>query len=215
MIVIIGDIAGSRKLSTADRKNLQEKLEKLLKVINRNSASLASPYTITLGDEFQAVYEDPSTLWEDIWQILAELYPVSVRFAISVGTIVTTINKKQSIGMDGPAFYAARERIEKLKKTGSLFGVEVEMAEESVEFKLINNSLQLLSSGIKKWKKTRYKIFVKLMDGLPVKKIASQMNISETAVYKNREDGSLDVIMKLNGNITALINRELENLKSS
>lgn len=215
MIVIIGDIVESRKLSSSGRKELQEKLERLLETISKESESLASPYTITLGDEFQAVYGDTSGIWKDIWRILAGLHPVSVRFAISIGTIVTPINPKQAIGMDGPAFYAARERIEKLKKTGSLFGVDADGAEESSELALANSSLRLMSDGIKKWKKTRYMIVKKLNSGLPVKKIAAELDISETAVYKNREDGSIDVIMEMTGNITALMNRYLENLESS
>ncbi|REL24980.1 hypothetical protein DYD21_15775 [Rhodohalobacter sp. SW132] len=215
MIVIIGDIVESRKLSSSGRKELQEKLERLLETISKESESLASPYTITLGDEFQAVYGDTSGIWKDIWRILAELHPVSVRFAISIGTIVTPINPKQAIGMDGPAFYAARERIEKLKKTGYLFGVDAEGAEEGSELALANSSLWLMSDGIKKWKKTRYMIVNKLNSGLPVKKIAAELDISETAVYKNREDGSIDIIMEMTGNITVLMNRYLENLESS
>lgn len=218
MIVLIGDIIGSKQLDGEKREQVQSLLLEQLDEINRESDSIESPFTITLGDEFQAVYSDASTLLEDCWKILAELHPVSVRFSAAIGSISTPINTKQAIGMDGPAFYIARDNIEEMKKSNRLFSVGIEGAKKDDEtqalLNLINNSLKFLSKEMKSWKKIRFQILVMLNRGTPVKEIANELNISETAVYKNREDGELSLVIELKESVKKLLNIELDKRKT-
>ena len=102
MIALIGDIIESKKIQK--RAEAQKKLLLQFNKINSISKTLASPYTITLGDEFQALYKKADDLFRDIWRIALLLHPERIRFSIGVGELSTKINKKQSIGMDGPAF---------------------------------------------------------------------------------------------------------------
>ncbi len=216
MVVLIGDIIGSRMLNEAEREEAQMKLLEVFNQIDNEENPVLSPHTITLGDEFQAVYSGMSTVMDDCWKILAALHPVSVRFSISIGRIVTPINKSQAIGMDGPAFHEARDGIEELKKTDRLFIAKMRCAEEAEQslhvLSLINSSLKMLSKEMLSWKKIRYQILVKINDGWPVKEIAKEVNISETAVYKNRDDGDLALIIELKNNINALLSIELKKL---
>ncbi len=219
MIVLIGDIIESKQLSGKKREQVQASLLKQFDEINRESDSIEAPYTITLGDEFQSVYADASTLWEDCWKILAELHPVSVRFSAAIGSISTPINNKQAIGMDGPAFHIARDRIEEMKKSNRLFSIDIEEAENDSEKQavvdLMNSSLKLLSNEMKSWKKIRFQILVMLNSGMPVKAIAKGLNISETAVYKNREDGDLALVIELKESVKKLLNVEMTRRKDS
>ncbi|MEX0660805.1 MAG: SatD family protein [Balneolaceae bacterium] len=219
MIVLIGDIIDSKQLDGKKREQVQSQLLDQFDVINRESGSIEAPFTITLGDEFQAVYADASTLWEDCWKILAALHPVSVRFSAAIGSISTPINKKQSIGMDGPAFYIARDRIEEMKKSKQLFNIDIEEAENDSETQavvnLMNSSLKLLSNEMKRWKKIRFQILVMLNSGMPVKEIAKELNVSESAVYKNREDGGLSLVIELKESVKKLLNIELTRRKTS
>ncbi len=213
MIVVIGDIVASKKLGNSDRKRAQELLTRKFKEINKSSESIISPYTITLGDEFQAVYHDASTILEDCWNIIAELYPIMIRFSISAGTIVTPINTKQALAMDGPAFYNARDGINELKASGYLFGLNVEQIsgepQNNPVLNLVNHSLQLLSVEMQSWKKVRHQVLVMLLKGIPIKEIAAKLGVSLVAVYKNRDDGELDLVMNLKESITEVINNEL------
>lgn len=219
MIVLIGDIVESKQLDERKRKEVQSQLLDLFDVINSESGSIEAPFTITLGDEFQAVYSNASTLWEDCWKILATLHPVSVRFSVAIGSISTPINKKQAIGMDGPAFYIARDRIEGMKKSNRLFSIDIEEAENDSEkqtvVNLINSSIKLLSNEMRRWKKIRFQTLVMLNSGLPVKEIAKELNVSETAVYKNREDGDLTLVIELKESVKKLLNFELTRRKTS
>jgi len=114
-IVIIGDIISSRKVE--NRNALQSKLLDVFNELNSpdHENHLVSPYTITLGDEFQAVYDNANCLFLDSIRILERTFPQKIRFSFGIGEISTDINREQSLGMDGSAFYYAREGITHLK----------------------------------------------------------------------------------------------------
>ncbi len=90
-IVLIGDLIASKKIK--DRAAVQKKLSNVFKKINSSSKNIISPFTITLGDEFQVVYNSAENLFKDIWQISAALYPEKSRYSIAVGDITTKLNK--------------------------------------------------------------------------------------------------------------------------
>jgi hypothetical protein len=204
-IVLIGDIIASKKIRGRDK--VQKKLNNLFQKINAGNKSLLSPYTITLGDEFQALYKNAFGLFKDIWQIMIILHPEKARFSFGVGEITTSINKKQAIGMDGPAFYSARQGLLQLKESGNLFNLsgDIKTADH-----LINESLIMISHIVYNWKETRKEIFNYLYDEIPVKEISKKMKISEQAVYKNIEAGALNIIVETAKKIEEIINKNLK-----
>lgn len=209
-IVVIGDIKGSKALDTEKRGKVQERLKRILKDISSDEGGLLSPPTITLGDEFQAVYKNADTLLQHTWKVMSELHPVKLRFSVGIGSISTPINREQAIGMDGPAFYEARAGIDLLKENEFIY--QVSMADKSGKsvINLINGSLHLVSREMQSWKKTRFTILYLLEQGISFKEIAGSLDISESAVYKNRDGGSLDVILDLKKSIAELINEQLQ-----
>lgn len=204
-IVVIGDIIESKDLEPKMRKQIQIRLEEHFKQMNRQSGhgQLLSPYTITLGDEFQAVYQSADHLFKDIWAIMAEIHPVRVRINISVGEITTEINREQSIGMDGPAFHIARDYIEEMKERDLL----LTLSTSNKPFdRLVNSSFQILSANLRGWNKNRFLILKKRYEGIEVKQIADDLGLSDVAVYKNIRAGTLDAIQDLTGSITEMVN---------
>ncbi len=210
-IVLIGDIKSSQALDPQKRKEIQELLQQALEDINTEEGGLVSPPTITLGDEFQAVYNSADSLLQHTWKIMSELHPVNLRFSIGIGSISTSINREQAIGMDGPAFYVARSGIDLLKESGFIYHISIaDTSGNNSLLNLINGSLHLVSREMSSWKKTRFTILYLLDQGVSFKEIAEHLDISESAVYKNRDGGSLDVILNLKNSITELINRQLK-----
>ncbi len=204
-LVIIADIVASRTVSP--RSRLQTHLKKALDDINRtHRGEIVSPYTITLGDEFQAVLKTPDTVFSQVHQILAAIHPVKARFAIAVGTIETRINRRQAIGMDGGAFYAARKGLEQLKKRQMLYAVSG--LREPV-LGLAQESLDLVSQTSGTWKRSRQQIFALLTRGLTVKTIASATRMTDKAVYKSIDAGALRTIHAIFDRIAAIMNDEL------
>lgn len=207
--VLIGDLIGSKRIEAAEREEVQKKLAAVLDEINGQSSAIESPLTVTLGDEFQGVYSDASTILPDTWSVLAALHPVKVRFSVGIGGIVTSINRQQAIGMDGPAFHQARQGIEKLKEKGYLYSVTRAVNKKSENAgavtDLINHSMKMFSNELKRWKKVRLQILISLLAGESVKSIAGKLNISEAAVYKNRDEGDLMLWLNLHQTIAELL----------
>ncbi|MFO7798361.1 SatD family protein [Rhodohalobacter sp.] len=202
-IVVIGDIIESKDLKPALRKQTQNQLEDVFDQLNRESGELLSPYTITLGDEFQAVYRSADQLFHDIWAFTAEIHPVRVRVTISLGEITTEINREQSLGMDGPAFHTARNRIDEMKINDILLSLTTE--DKSFD-RLVNSSLQILAGNLRTWNKNRFSILKKRYENLEVKKIARDLDLSEVAVYKNINAGTLDAVKDFTDCISQKVN---------
>ncbi len=188
---------GSKNIKS--RAAVQKRLNKLLSSINENSNSLDSPFTITLGDEFQALYKEADKIFNDIWKIMFALYPERVRFSIGVGKLNTKINRWQAIGMDGPAFYSAREGLNRLKANSYLLCISGKDLDNS---ELINQILFFVSFSIKKWKYTRMNIFNFLLEDMPVKSIARKLRMSDKAVYKNIDTGGMYLMINIFDEIT-------------
>lgn len=184
-ICVIGDVVQSR--SIRDRAGLQKQLQKSLSAMNRRRRrELASPWTITLGDEFQAVYRESGSLFSDSFGLLHDVYPIRVRFSVGIDVLTTSLNRKTAIGMDGPAFYAARAALEDLKRSHSLFRIGGDATP-----RWINLVLDLISHESSSWRKNRLLVFTKLMDGSDVKAIAGDIQVTTAAVYKNIGSGAL------------------------
>ncbi len=203
-IAIIGDIVESRKVK--NRAVLQKDLQKIFRQINKSSKTLVSPYTITLGDEFQALYNSANEIFRDILKVIGNLYPVKIKFSIGIGEITTSINKQQAIGMDGPAFHNARAGLNELKKLHYYFNIK------SVdEIRLIRNSLFLVSHLMGNWKASRYEITNLYLDGYNVKKIAKKTKLTDKAIYKNLDAGEIDLIKNIFEDIAIEINDKIKN----
>lgn len=190
---MIADMVNSRNLT--NRGDVQKRLNAELARINRDSAlQILSPYTITLGDEFQVLYKNTDTLFADIFGILYSCHPIKMRFSLSIGIISTAVNAEAAIGMDGPAFYASRKQLESLK---AIKGTVLALGENDNEpFIVANRSLLIFSHMINKWNKTTLGCFYYLLKGNSrreiVERMGSEMDIKERTVYKALKSGFLD-----------------------
>lgn len=190
-LALIGDVRESKKLH--DRDAVQRRLQAACDDLNgrADSLQLVSPFTVTLGDEFQAVFSGAQTIWSCIFVIESALHPVRFRFGLGVGGIATAINRKQSIGMDGPAFHLAREAVVSLKgDRGNYRVLGLNNAQQ-----LALHTLDLVSHDRDSWNRNRIGIFNYLLNGASVANIAKSIGISEQAVYKNIRHGGLESIM--------------------
>jgi len=203
-LVLIGDIVASRELPA--RAQFQRRLKGVLQALNSRRKTLVSPYTLTLGDEFQAVYRDAETAFADVFAVLAEIAPVRARFALAVGEIVTPVNPAQAIGMDGPAFHRARAVLEGLKSSRRLFGVDG----GSGPWPLPSAALAVLSGQVEGWRPNRFKLFARLLAGEPVGELAKRTGITTRAVNKNIRAADLDEWQRILDETGRLLNAELK-----
>lgn len=113
VIAVIGDVVQSRNIPARRRARVQAELEGMMAHINkRYSKAVLSNFLLTLGDEFQGLLADPGAV-PDIVQDLREKLPeLRLRMAVSRGALTTPV-KKTALGMDGPAWHAARDVLER------------------------------------------------------------------------------------------------------
>lgn len=191
---MIADIIGSRKIE--NRPEFQRRLKQQLKQVNDVSgSSLLSPYTLTLGDEFQAVYGSFDTMFTDIVQIFLGIYPVRLRFAFSYGSLTTDINPTAALEMDGPAFSDARELIKKMKSEST--GTIQITATGLYNPDLVNVCLRLFSHTISRLSRNNLTIVDRLMNGADTKTIAQTLRITPRAVNKAIANHALDDLVEL------------------
>ncbi len=205
-IAVIADVVASRNIT--DRAHVQEQLVEVLSLLNGANPQLVSPYTVTLGDEFQAVLSGADELFYDAIAILGALHPHRVRFAYGVGDIITPLNTKQAIGMDGPAFHLARDGIEALKETGALFSVCGSM--DKVWASLVNAALAFVSHRASDWPKSRYQVLAGLHKGRSVRDLADSLDLTTQAVYKTIDRGALGPLISMFDATAQALNRCLE-----
>lgn len=206
LICVIGDLVGSRRVE--DRMGLQDRLRMTLDSINgTRKEHLLSPCTITLGDEYQAVYGDADSLFLDFFTVLRDLYPEKVRFSVGIGSLQTELNPRLAIGMDGPAFHVAREAMKSpFRRSGCLFHIGQAGLDPPP---WIGTALSLVSHEVKAWKPNRFLVFQRLLAGVDVKVIAEEARISTTAVYKNIQSGGLEAIRHLLAEIAQWVNQQV------
>lgn len=187
VLALIADVVGSRDVPRRDW--FQRRLAKVLEERRRSARHLASPYTITLGDEFQAVYRGAGTVWADIVAIMAAIHPVQARFALGLGPLSTRLNPREALGMDGPAFHYARAALIALKADGGLLRVAGAGEER---WALANHTLNWLSHHLAGWRHNRLEVLAGLLRGQSVREIEAALRISRVAVYKNIRAAALD-----------------------
>ena len=203
--VVIGDVVASR--AARSRGALQRSLGAAVQRVNASARRrLASPYTITLGDEFQAVYRSPRGLLADLWALLDALHPVALRFAVGVGDIATPINRRQALGMDGASFYRARHTMEALKKERRSI---VQVQGGPGELTLANHALRLACRLVAGWRHDTLSTFVCLGAGDPVERIARRSRVTERAIFKRIRANSLREILAVAGAVESELEEAL------
>lgn len=218
-IALVGDIVKSKE--NPNLIELTRKLEDTLDKLDFSNKRLASLYT-PIGDEIQAVYEvgneesnqTNSNIFIDAMEILVSIYPDRMRFSFGIGTFLTPINKSQTIGMNGPAFYRAREGVDMLKKNGRLFNVVMDPKDFEHQ-KLIQETLFYISHNLVGWNETRLKTMLMRLRGMKPKDIAETLGKSVKTIYKTSQAGDLETLEKIFKELNILIDTVVRNASAS
>lgn len=116
-LTMICDIKNSKRLR--NREEIQYKLIDTLKSANKKFMSfIASPFLITIGDEWQGLLQYPCDYLPVYNYFKENLQDVDFYCGIGVGDI-TIHNFELTVNqLDGPSFYKAREAVGLAKQQG-------------------------------------------------------------------------------------------------
>jgi len=203
--VLIGDIVESREIP--QRSIFKESFKAAIDDLNTQfSRDLISPFTVTLGDEFQAVLHDTSQLFIMIHQLQLRFGQKLIRFALGCGGIETEINRENAIGMDGPAFHHARRAMEQAKANNRhLF-----YSGDDLHAALANQLLGWIDLTCDRWKKERLNILYLYRKGANQRQIAQKLKMTQPAVSQNLNSPGVRAVIESERLLEETFNKEIE-----
>lgn len=201
-IALIGDIIASKQI--VDRDTAQKKLYTLLDKINiKYKEQLYSPFTITAGDEFQALFIPNTYIFQIIDEISLAFMPYEIRFGIGAGTMLTKIDRTISIGSDGPAYWQARKAINFIHSNNDYGMNKIAVSiENKVTEEVINTILSACAFIQSKWIKTQQIILKQLIiennysEYFSNKNLAKSLGISPSAFNKRLKTSGIKIYLR-------------------
>jgi len=190
-VAVIGDIVASRQIP--DRWRFQEDLKRGLKALSARAPALVSPWTITLGDEFQAVFAGAEGLMSSLWGVQRILQPQRARLSLGIGHIDTAINPDAALGMDGPAFHRARRGMLRLKDDERrLFAVHADDEAPARVEDVLNLAAEVVYGGRSG---SRLELLAELLQGRSPQDIAGADASELRRIQKLRQRGGLRIVI--------------------
>lgn len=213
---LIGDLIDSKKLD--NRYQVQKKLEECLKTINQKYGTfIVSQFSITLGDEFQALLSTEAPLFHLIDDIILALKPIQIRFGIGLGEIVTDINPELSIGADGPAYWLARKAINNIHQNNDYGNTQMAVALEDILKAEQINAILAAGEAIKAdWRASQELVFETALDmdiydeHFDQQELGQRLGLNASALSKRLKSSSLKVYFRTRKTALAMLQESLK-----
>jgi len=201
-LALIADVIDSKMVQ--ERFNLQKQLEKTLRKMNELFGDyLASCFTLTLGDEFQALLKVDAPVFQIIDTLRSELSPTQLRFGIGLGEIVTAIDPLQSIGADGPAYWNARAAINLVHQKNDYGNTQIYFSSGNDSKDLLVNALIASGEAIRSgWRGSQEEILLDLLkrsvysETFSQQELAQSLAIQPSALSKRLKSSSIRVYLR-------------------
>ena len=201
-LALIADVIDSKMVQ--ERFNLQKQLEKTLRKMNELFGEyLASCFTLTLGDEFQALLKVDAPVFQIIDTLRSELSPTQLRFGIGLGEIATAIDPLQSIGADGPAYWNARAAINLVHQKNDYGNTQIYFSSGEESPNSFVNALIASGEAIRSgWRDSQEEILLDLLnrsvysETFSQQELAQSLAINPSALSKRLKSSSIRVYLR-------------------
>ena len=201
-LALIADVIDSKMVQ--ERFDLQKQVEKTLQKMNELFGDyLASRFTLTLGDEFQALLEVDAPVFQIIDTLRSELTPTQLRFGIGLGEIVTAIDPLQSIGADGPAYWNARAAINLVHQKNDYGNTQIYFSSGKENQDFFVNALIASGEAIRSsWRGSQEEILLDLLkrcvysENFSQQDLAQSLEINPSALSKRLKSSSIRVYLR-------------------
>ena len=199
---MIADVIDSKMVQ--ERLDLQKQVEKTLQKMNGLFADyLASCFTLTLGDDFQALLEVDAPVFQIIDTLRSELNPTQLRFGIGLGEIVTAIDPLQSVGADGPAYWNARAAINFVHQKNDYGNTQIYFSSGKENQDFFVNALIASGEAIRSsWRDSQEEILLNLLkrsvysESFSQQDLAQSLAINPSALSKRLKSSSIRVYLR-------------------
>jgi hypothetical protein len=204
--ILMGDVVGS---SSLDSTFVQESLQEMVQAMNKDhKASILSPLTITLGDEFQGICADSvhgvNLLLEFELYRLEHQLPYQLHFVLLEGSIDTEINKETAYGMLGSGLTEARELLSSKKRDRNRF--EVLLKDELMAVQL-SRLFSVLDGISESWKVSDFPLILDMLKQSNNQMVADQHQKTRAQIWKRRKTLQVEHYRTIQEVILDLINQ--------
>ncbi len=201
-LALIADVIDSKTVQ--ERLDLQKQVEKTLQKMNELFGDyLASRFTLTLGDEFQALLKVDAPVFQIIDTLRSELTPTQLRFGIGLGEIVTAIDPLQSVGADGPAYWNARAAINFVHQKNDYGNTQIYFSSGKENQDFFVNALIASGEAIRSgWRDSQEEILLNLLkrsvysESFSQQDLAQSLAINPSALSKRLKSSSIRVYLR-------------------
>ncbi|MDU5786997.1 MULTISPECIES: SatD family protein [Streptococcus] len=201
-LALIADVIDSKMVQ--ERLDLQKQVEKTLQKMNELFGDyLASRFTLTLGDEFQALLKVDAPVFQIIDTLRSELTPTQLRFGIGLGEIVTAIDPLQSVGADGPAYWNARAAINFVHQKNDYGNTQIYFSSGKENQDFFVNALIASGEAIRSgWRDSQEEILLNLLkrsvysESFSQQDLAQSLAINPSALSKRLKSSSVRVYLR-------------------
>lgn len=182
----MGDVVSSKSY---DSRKLSRELKTLVTEVNADlSHQTLSPYTITLGDEFQGVTKNLNTGIQTLFQFeetcLHRNYEFKLHYVLHYGEIETDINPKIAYEMMGSGLTMARELLSGKKRDRLRFNFELANITESEQ---LNRIFQVLDGITASWKVKDYPLIWDMIQNENNSKVGDLHQKNRDQIWKRRK----------------------------
>ena len=201
-LALIADVIDSKMVQ--ERFDLQKQVEKTLQKMNELFGDyMVSRFTLTLGDEFQALLKVDAPIFQIIDTLRSELTPTQLRFGIGLGEIVTAIDPLQSVGADGPAYWNARAAINFVHQKNDYGNTQIYFSSGKENQDYFVNALIASGEAIRSgWRESQEEILLNLLkrsvysESFSQQDLAQSLSINPSALSKRLKSSSVRVYLR-------------------
>ena len=201
-LALIADVIDSKTVQ--ERFDLQKQVEKTLQKMNELFGDyMVSRFTLTLGDEFQALLKVDAPIFQIIDTLRSELTPTQLRFGIGLGEIVTAIDPLQSVGADGPAYWNARAAINFVHQKNDYGNTQIYFSSGKENQDYFVNAFIASGEAIRSgWRESQEEILLNLLkrsvysETFSQQDLAQSLAINPSALSKRLKSSSVRVYLR-------------------
>jgi hypothetical protein len=190
--VLMGDIVGSERAPSPQA--VHKTFNKAVRRANELRANhIASPLTITLGDEFQGLLTALEQAWDAAVALRLELLLTGIRcrFVLGVATLKTPLNTKEAWNMMGSGLSTARDKLND-KRITSVY--RFSLPDAPVEELLLDTVGDALTQHEDAWTPTQLEYYAKSRAARRGNAdVARKLGVSVRSLYKVLHAGRADV----------------------
>lgn len=185
--ILMGDIVGS---STYKASKLRREFMEIVSSCNKTlEGEILSPYTVTLGDEFQGVARTLRGLFDAVFYLeeisLLKRLRFKVRYVGLYGEIDTPINRMKAHGMMGAGLTRSREMLSAKRRGKPRFQFELPDDQMTKELNLL---FLVIDGIIAKWDSDDGPLILDMITNNNNVEVGKRHKKNRTQIWKRRKN---------------------------